>query len=82
VSSRTVRAIQRNPVSKNKTKQNRTKEGRYRYTQKYYLNNNTWDGLVVTSENVACQQESADTGLSISLYFADESMATEVSLLP
>lgn len=30
--------------------------------------------MAVTSEKVACQQESADTGLSISPYFADETI--------
>jgi hypothetical protein len=34
VSSRTARAIQRNPVSKNKTKQNKTKQNKTKQTNK------------------------------------------------
>jgi hypothetical protein len=40
VSSRTARAIQRNPVSKNKTKQNKTKQNKTKQNKKPSNNNN------------------------------------------
>jgi hypothetical protein len=40
VSSRTARAIQRNPVSKNKTKQNKTKQNKKPKTKQHKNKNN------------------------------------------